>query len=702
MPREQATVDNMPTGFAGERTSAGATLRRFLLLPLLLVVAILAITSLLGDSITFDETSHLTSGLSYWKTGDYRFAPDHPPLGKLWAALPLLLVDHQWPEGGGSGYEVGDVFGFGKTWLFRLNEGERLLVYGRLMMVVLLVATVLATWGIARRLLGGGAALLALWLAAFSPTLLAHGRLVTTDIPLALGVALTLLAFAGLHESLTWRRVLLAGLALGLTALTKFSWVLLLPALLAMSLWSLARSAPLRSRLLKRGEASDRTANDAVEEGARGARGDSGGTAGGGRSASALTARSFRVGHLALAWLVLLLITWGVIWVGYGFRYSLLGGGERLEEVAEGGGADARVAKILADEWGRMLGEFRGGGLDGLQSRAIEIARAYRLLPEAYLYGYTFTVSSTRQRSAYLLGYYSNDGWRAYFPIAFLIKTPIPTLALLIVGATTLLSRRVRVRDAVLLVGVLTFVVLYAGVAVFSTFNIGHRHLLPLYPLLIALAAASVTWWTHHYGRWLIVAAVAWLVAANVWVHPHYLPYFNEFTGGPRYGHLWLADSNIDWGQDIKRLADFAAARPHETIKLAYFGSGDPSTYGFRCRALPSTYAFGEPAALTPGLYVVSVNQLLGVYDHEVRDAFWSEQVLEAYAALGRIAVQPLEDDLPGAQREQIAQARVEFADLQKKRLLNQLQKIPPTTRIGYSLFVYELGPDALQALTSP
>ena len=73
--------------------------RRMTIVACLLVVgALLAITSLVGDSITFDETSHLTAGYSYLKTGDFRLGPDNPPLGKMWCAWPLLLIENQWPS----------------------------------------------------------------------------------------------------------------------------------------------------------------------------------------------------------------------------------------------------------------------------------------------------------------------------------------------------------------------------------------------------------------------------------------------------------------------------------------------------------------------------------------------------------------------------------------------------------------------------
>ena len=103
---------------------------------LLAVGAVLAITALLGDSITFDETWHLTSGVSYLETGDFRLAPDHPPLSKMWAALPLLWAEHQWPSPQTPGWREGNCWTFGRAWLCELNDGERLITRARCMMVV--------------------------------------------------------------------------------------------------------------------------------------------------------------------------------------------------------------------------------------------------------------------------------------------------------------------------------------------------------------------------------------------------------------------------------------------------------------------------------------------------------------------------------------------------------------------------------------
>ena len=167
---------------------------------LLAGAGLLAVSSLIGDSITFDELHHLTSGYSYLQTGDFRLASTSPPLAKMWCAWPLLLTNNQWPAADSPAWQAGDVWAVGRLWLFELNDGERLMTIARCMDVVLLLGVCLSVYFLGARLFGPRAGLIALVLAVFSPSLLAHGRLATTDIPLTLAVTLTLLAFARLLE----------------------------------------------------------------------------------------------------------------------------------------------------------------------------------------------------------------------------------------------------------------------------------------------------------------------------------------------------------------------------------------------------------------------------------------------------------------------------------------------------------------------
>lgn len=622
----------------------------------LLVGGLLAVTSLVGDSITFDETSHLTAGMSYLQTGDFRLAPDHPPLAKIWCAWPLLFMNQQWPPADNANWLDAQVFGLGRDWLFRLNDGQRLLVAGRCMMVLLFLGTCLTTYALARRLFGPTAGLLALTLAALAPTLLAHGRLVTTDLPIAFLTALTLLTFARLMERATWPRLLAAAATLAAGSVTKFSWPLVLPALAVMAIFAAIRHPP---------------------------------------ATAPTTNRLNRVGIVAGSIGFIALTTYLGIWTCYGWRTAI------LASAAAPGEPPTRTEQKVALDWQIATCRPDGTPRSELVPTVLRYAADQGWLPDAYLLGLAQTFASTQSRAAFLLGEYSITGWRSYFPIAFAIKTPLATIILLLAGVAALVLRRAKARDPVLLAGLVAFVVVYGGYIINSRLNIGHRHLLPLYPLFYVLAGAASAWWTARAGRWLVCGGVVWLAAANAFIYPDYLAYFNELMGGPANGYRCLLDSNVDWGQDLLRLAAYSRQHPLEPVKLAYFGSGLP-TYYLRCTALPSNAPFDPPAELTAGVYVVSATQLLGVYDPEIRDAFWTDAARNAYAELGRIATAPGVADEPAELQRQRAEAAAEYAALRARHLISRLAHRPPDERVGYALFVYRLTDADIDRITQP
>jgi 4-amino-4-deoxy-L-arabinose transferase-like glycosyltransferase len=637
--------------------------------PLLLAVTgALAISSLVGDSSTFDESSHLGSGMSYLKQHDFRLAPDHPPLGKLWAAAPLLLVGQEWPGPDTPGWRRASHYEFGQAWLFELNAGRPLLLSARIIMVLLLLGTCLVVYAAARALAGPDAGLLALVLAALSPTLLAHGRLVTTDMPVALCAMLVLLTGARLLERVTWLRFLAAGAALGALSLAKFSWPLVLTGPLAMMLAVLVRGRPLELQLAPwRG---------GVPLGVQG--------------------RAGRAAVLVVLVGALGLTTWAAIWSCYGWRYTITPATTNDPSAAE-------LQRQYDASWRQVLAaNENAGGLARVGLSLTRVARDARLLPEAYLYGFGWTLRTTQARQAYLMGEYPRTGDPRYFPLAFAIKTPVGTLLVLLAGLVALARcwRRPGI-NRLLLLGLLMFGVVYGLTAVFSRINIGHRHILPLYPALFVLAGAAAAWWTWRPARWLTGAALVWLAAVNLWIHPHYLAYFNELIGGPANGHKYLADSNIDWGQDLLRLAEYGRKHPDEPIHLAYFGSANPAYYGIRCTALPSYWPFGPRSDLSPGTYVVSVTQLLGVYDPAVRDEYWRERA-RGYAWLYERCTQPPPADQTADEQRQLAELQREFDEARRRRLLNGLQHRRPDERIGYSLFVYRLTAEDIAELIKP
>src|SRR5438046_141430 len=189
--------------------------------------AVLAVSRL---SATSDEAVHLASGYSYWETRDFRMNPEHPPLAKLIAAVPLLVIRPKLNTSSAV-WKAASEYEFGFDFIFT-NDADRLLFWGRIMMVALAAFGGAVTFIWSRDLFGPVAGLLALGMYAFSPNLLAHGMLITTDVPVAVFSLLTLYLFWKQHDNPRWPTSIATGLALGAAMACKYSGGLL-PLLIA-------------------------------------------------------------------------------------------------------------------------------------------------------------------------------------------------------------------------------------------------------------------------------------------------------------------------------------------------------------------------------------------------------------------------------------------------------------------------------------
>jgi hypothetical protein len=233
--------------------------------------------------------------------------------------------------------------------------------------------------------------------------------------------------------------------------------------------------------------------------------------------------------------------------------------------------------------------------IEGVRGLAVDLLP----LPEPYRDGMRIQFGLEQaERTGFLFGrMYEGSLWY-YLPAAMLVKTPLGMLVLWAAGAVAMLAvPRLRVASLYVL---LPAAVLFA-VAMTGARDFGSRYAIFL-PMFLAVAASAVLalrWrWAHLTG-----AVLALFVAvSSVRTFPYYLPYSNEAFGGPAQTHLRLHDSNVDWGQDLGRLADRLRERyPGEQVWLVYKGAGVPSAYGISA-ANPLKVAPAE----VHGLLVVS------------------------------------------------------------------------------------------------
>ncbi len=182
-----------------------------------------------------------------------------------------------------------------------------------------------------------------------------------------------------------------------------------------------------------------------------------------------------------------------------------------------------------------------------------------------------------RGRGSFFFGDHRVTGWLGYFPAVFLIKTPIPLLIGLGISLAMFIKKKI-VLSPFLCIPPLVFFCLACA----STVQIGHRHILAVYPFLFVAAAVGLSKLSNRF-IWVGGLLIGWSIVACVSVKPHYIAYFNEAVGGPRNGVRYLTDSNLDWGQGLKLLKQ--ALEPSDIEKgiyLCYFGVGDPHAYGIR------------------------------------------------------------------------------------------------------------------------
>lgn len=381
------------------------------------------------------------------------------------------------------------------------------------------------------------------------------------------------------------------------------------------------------------------------------------------------------------------------IWACYGFRYEAI-------HYPDPQGSH------LVIPWTYLLEPGPG-------SAVIDAAREQRLLPEAFLYGLAFTRKFAQARVAFLNGEFRVTGWWYFFPLAFLMKTPLPTLVLLGMAVGLAISRGRAMAKGMgsgPLFSILVFCAAYGLATLSANLNIGLRHLLPLYPFLfMALGwAARQLFVKGRVAKATLGVLVVWMAADSFRIHPHYLAYFNPAVGGPSQGYRHLIDSSLDWGQDLKALEAWLDAHPHSgTTHFAYFGSAQPRFYGIEAERLPSYFDPWRPrwvSPLTPGRYLVSASLLPPVYLTHARGP-WTPEYEATYQELrggfrSRFGTGSVDlDRLPP--REQRAVAAYE--EYRFRRLTAYLWNREPDAMVGYSILVYELsGSDIEAALDGP
>ena len=313
-------------------------------------------------------------------------------------------------------------------------------------------------------------------------------------------------------------------------------------------------------------------------------------------------------------------------------------------------------------------------------------ANSWRLLPEPVLHGLAYVAHFSPLKPAFINGLHANGGIPWFFPVALALKTPLATLALLTLAATTsVMGGRPRADLANPGTVLAVFCLSYASLAVLGSVNLGLRHLLPIYPAVYILTGAALGRLCTRFawGRVTTITLVCLLVIETATTAPHYISFFNLAGGGSQNGYRYLVDSSSDWGQDLPLLARWlqSPARRDQSSHLSYFGTADPTAWGIRARPLPSFLAPGMQPVVTdyqPGYYLISATMLQCVYCGAFSGP-WNQRLEANYQRL-RVGLATAE----GLDGTQLSWAR--FA-----RLARYLRARDPDDFAAPSMLVYEL-----------
>lgn len=487
----------------------------------LAAMAILLATGAVHDSPTIDEPNHILRGMAILETGDARLSYSHPPLANALQAIPATLA--------GNSLEIADQRGFARWNLDQVirdsiagdYEGLRAaIVSGRFVTAALALLLGLYLFFFARELFGARAARFAVLLYALHPVFLAHGRQVTTDLPLALGALLVAGELTRYLGSRSPWRLLRLGLALGFACAVKFSALFLVPPLLLSMVAGAFRGLP--------------------------------------RFPAARWPRRLLAAGRDFALVGLLTIL--AVNAAYGFQRTGLTVGETLDHEPQ------PMNWIVRREKGDFL---------EATSFLPSLPRWMPIpLPYSYVYGlFTVKAQSDRGHGGWFLGERRGKPHRLYFPLMLVVKSPATHLLLGLAGLVLVFGRRRERWWQPLDWPIVLMPLFFFGVLLPSGIQIGVRHAMPVAVFLFLFAGwtAARLWARARWGKAVVAGLLLLLLVETGAAHPHHLGHFSWLIGGAPVGHR-ISIVGEDWGQDVGDLARLAREEGLEPLYYRPYG----------------------------------------------------------------------------------------------------------------------------------
>jgi hypothetical protein len=580
----------------------------------LLAFWLIMLMSLRDTSQTVDEGVHATRGYTYWRLNDYRLNPANGNLPQRVIALPLLFGNYKFPSTTSEAWRASQGWEIAWQWFYEVgNDADAMARHGRAASGLFAIALGMLVWAWSRQLFGPMGGMLSLLLYVLNPTILANGALMTSDTAAALFFLAATWTWWRMLQRLTLSRIMLSAFAMAGLFVSKMSAVLIVPIVLMLTTVRLVDGRPLPIQGIRLPELRS-------------------------RGVQFLAFTSVGIAHL--------MVVLVVVWTLYGFRYSAFSpampNGSWTDETWEAlldkpapesvfkqlsltstqreqvsnifDREDAEQAywsvaalkavesvrrEALTQQQSAHLNELLAQPSPNFIGRIFENLRRYRLLPEAYIYGFAHAWHGSNERAAFFNGSFSKSGWRTFFPYTFLVKTPLSLFVVIGLSIAAAIAQyrmkppmaNERGLFATLYHTIPLWMLLgfYWTAAISSHLNIGHRHILVTYPPLFVLCGAAAFWLEpRQIGRRRVGAraavgglclALVFLAAEVFYRFPHYLAYFNGIIK-PARAYRHLVDSSLDWGQDLPGVRRYIEThRPTAPVYLSYFGSASPSYY---------------------------------------------------------------------------------------------------------------------------
>jgi 4-amino-4-deoxy-L-arabinose transferase-like glycosyltransferase len=495
---------------------------------LLLLLEFQLLYSVKHESLSFDEGDHIFAGYMSVKHHDFGLNPEHPPLVKMIAALPLLGMNLHEPQLQNRNFKT-EAYLSGRDFIFQ-GDHEKVIFRARMAASIFALLVALLAFLTAREMFGSGAGFIALTLIVFEPNFLAHGALVTTDTGAAAALLASIYAFYRYVKSPSWGRVVVLGLAAGVFFIVKHSAVLLPPMLILLAITELLR--PRRAR-----DEDETRLHQAV--------------------------------RLAGALVIAGMIVVGIMWVCYGFRYAARPAGTQLNPLLED-----------------TLGNLRPA-----EAKVITRVARWKVLPESWLYGLADVRSVANTWPSYMFGKVYAHGVWFYFPVAFVIKATLTTLIFLPLIVYAIATGKLRGWREILFLSLPPAVYFLISMTSSLNIGVRHILLVFIFLLVLAGGAAWSLVQSDRRWVWPIAILILFHGVSSLRAFPtSYIPYANELWGGPANIHKYLTDSTTDWGQQLKAVKRYIDERGIKECWFAY--TAEPlipfHAYGIPCNTLPT------------------------------------------------------------------------------------------------------------------